>query len=75
MAHPGFIKPQLATLYPSIPQGRWLYEVKFDGYRMQIQKDRKKAHFYTRNGLDWLSKFPFINASNSSPTTSSLTAK
>ena len=32
MAHPGFIKPQLATLRPSIPHGRWLYEVKFNRF-------------------------------------------
>jgi ATP-dependent DNA ligase len=34
-----FIKPQLATLYDGIPPGRWLLEVKFDGYRMQINRE------------------------------------
>ena len=56
-----FIKPQLATLYDGFPPGKWIYEVKFDGYRMQANRKGGKSRFYTRSGLDWLSKFSFIN--------------
>jgi len=56
-----FIKPQLATLYEGFPVGKWLYEVKFDGYRMQANRGAGKSRFYTRSGLDWLHKFSFID--------------
>ena len=55
-----FIKPQLATLYDGFPPGKWIYEVKFDGYRMQANRSAAKSRFYTRSGLDWRSKFSFI---------------
>jgi bifunctional non-homologous end joining protein LigD len=58
-----FIKPQLATLYDGFPPGKWIYEVKFDGYRMQANRKDGKSHFYTRSGLDWLGKFSFIEDS------------
>jgi len=57
-----FIKPQLATLYDNVPTGKWLYEVKFDGYRMQVNREHGTSRFFTRSGLDWLRKFSFIGA-------------
>jgi bifunctional non-homologous end joining protein LigD len=36
--------------------------VKFDGYRMQVQVERGRARFLTRNGLDWTSRFPGLSA-------------
>ena len=31
---PAFVRPQLATLVDSVPEGNeWLHEIKFDGYR------------------------------------------
>ena len=57
---PGFIPPQLATLYDGLPVGDWLYEVKFDGYRMQLQRQKGTPHFYTRSGLDWVKRFSFL---------------
>src|SRR3954467_13759249 len=56
----GFIKPQLATLYDGLHAGAWLYEVKFDGYRMQLHRQKKESHFYTRSGLDWVKQFSFL---------------
>jgi hypothetical protein len=35
--HPGFIEPALATSIDKVPSGeRWLHEIKFDGYRVQV---------------------------------------
>ena len=61
-ALPASLKPQLATLVDSPPPGEdWLYEIKFDGYRMLIRIDRsdrsKPVRVFTRNGLDWTAKF------------------
>ncbi|MHB2263965.1 DNA ligase D [Aliihoeflea sp. PC F10.4] len=55
---PGFIEPQLATLKPTAPDGaRWLHEIKFDGYRLQVHVRGRKVTMLTRSGLDWTEKF------------------
>src|SRR5690349_14172029 len=59
--HPGFIKPQLATLHTRPPQGeQYLHEIKFDGYRLQGHLRGGLASLYTRNGLNWTKRFPTI---------------
>jgi bifunctional non-homologous end joining protein LigD len=36
-----FIEPALPTLKPRPPKGDgWLYEIKFDGYRVQLRLPR-----------------------------------
>ena len=58
---PGFIKPQLATLKAKAPSGdQWLYEIKFDGYRVQVHLNKGKKRVFTRNGLDWTKRFSVI---------------
>jgi bifunctional non-homologous end joining protein LigD len=58
---PGFIKPQLATLKPKAPKGdQWLHEIKFDGYRVQVHINKGKRKVFTRNGLDWTTRFSTI---------------
>jgi bifunctional non-homologous end joining protein LigD len=58
---PGFIKPQLATLKSKAPKGeQWLHEIKFDGYRIQIHVNRERKKVFTRNGLDWTTRFSAI---------------
>ena len=55
---PGFIEPQLATLKPTAPDGaRWLHEIKFDGYRLQVHRRGREVSMLTRSGLDWTEKF------------------
>ena len=55
---PDFIPFQLVKLVASPPAGdRWLHEIKFDGYRIQIRVEGHRARFRTRNGLDWTEKF------------------
>lgn len=57
-ALPESIKPQLATLVESVPDGDWRYEVKFDGYRTMARIDSGKVQLFTRNGHDWTAKMP-----------------
>ncbi len=58
VALPDFIPPALATLKPKPPAGdRWLHEIKFDGYRIQVRIDDGKVALLTRSGLDWTEKF------------------
>ncbi|AHL75658.1 ATP-dependent DNA ligase [Stutzerimonas stutzeri] len=55
---PDTIKPQLATLVDSVPDGDWRYEIKFDGYRIMARIESGKVQLFTRNGHDWTAKMP-----------------
>jgi len=55
---PDTLQPQLATLVDSPPGGDWLYEVKFDGYRILARIDGDDVRLFTRNGHDWSAKLP-----------------
>ncbi|HET7669716.1 MAG TPA: DNA ligase D [Burkholderiales bacterium] len=62
---PQFITPQLATLVTDPPSGsksagRWLYEVKHDGYRMLARLATRDARLFTRSGKDWTEKLPHL---------------
>jgi bifunctional non-homologous end joining protein LigD len=55
---PKFIQPQLATLVNSVPPGNeWLYEIKFDGYRILCRVENGTARFLTREAQDWTQRF------------------
>lgn len=61
-ALPASLSPQLATLAdapPGEPQD-WLYEVKFDGYRLLARVDSRKIQLITRNGHDWTRRMPHL---------------
>lgn len=58
MEIPHQLSPQLATLVSEPPPGEWLYEIKFDGYRMLARVLGGNVNFFTRNGNDWTSRLP-----------------
>ena len=62
VALPATLQPQLATLAASPPAspGDWLYELKFDGYRLLARIDKGKVRCFTRNGHDWTAKLPAL---------------
>ena len=55
---PDSLKPQLATLVETVPEGDWRYEIKFDGYRIMARIEADKVQLFTRNGHDWTAKMP-----------------
>src|ERR1700712_2527709 len=58
---PGFIESALATSIGKTPGGeRWIHEIKFDGYRVQLHIANEGAHVFTRNGHDWTKRFKKI---------------
>lgn len=58
VALPEKFTPQLATLMEKAPPGEWLYEIKFDGYRILARIDDGEVRLLTRNGNDWTAKLP-----------------
>ncbi|MBC7954960.1 MAG: DNA ligase D, partial [Cytophagales bacterium] len=53
------LTPQLATLVSEVPPGDdWLYEIKFDGYRLLTRIDGDDVRCFTRNGHDWSHRLP-----------------
>ncbi|CAB3635106.1 Multifunctional non-homologous end joining protein LigD [Achromobacter mucicolens] len=59
---PAHLKPQLATLVDGVPHHApdWLYEMKFDGYRMVVRIEGDDVRLFTRNGHDWSAKLPHL---------------
>src|SRR5262249_14458062 len=43
---------------PSDPD--WIHEIKLDGFRMIVRRDRIGVRLLTRNGHDWTGRFPLI---------------
>jgi bifunctional non-homologous end joining protein LigD len=57
-ALPAMLAPQLTTLVdgpPSDPQD-WIFEIKFDGYRVLTRVQGDRIQLFTRNGNDWTAK-------------------
>jgi bifunctional non-homologous end joining protein LigD len=62
-AFPQTLAPQLATLASAPPSdgAGWMYELKFDGYRLLARIDARGAvRLFTRNGKDWTDKLASI---------------
>jgi bifunctional non-homologous end joining protein LigD len=57
-AVPQKLSPQLATLMGTPPEGDWLYEIKFDGYRIMTRILDGEVRMFTRNGHDWTERLP-----------------
>ena len=59
---PERLEPELATLAsspPPVPED-WLYELKYDGYRVLARIEGDEVRCITRNGNDWTSKLPAL---------------
>jgi bifunctional non-homologous end joining protein LigD len=55
---PGFVEPALATLIDKVPVGdRWIHEIKFHGYRVQVHLANEAVKIFTRRGHDWTNRF------------------
>lgn len=52
---------QLATLVEKIPKGKeWLFEIKYDGYRILTFCEKGRVVFKSRNNNDFTSKFKVL---------------
>ncbi len=59
---PPTLAPQLATLVEAPPHDaeQWVWELKFDGYRVLAHIASGQVRLVTRNGNDWTSRMPAI---------------
>ena len=63
---PDFIAPQLCETLARPPSAnRWIHEIKFDGYRIQMRVENGEVTLKTRKGLDWTAKWSAIAQSAS----------
>ena len=57
---PRFIAPMKPKLLEEPPAGDWVYELKFDGFRVIAVKDGDKVNLVSRNGNELAAKFPEV---------------
>jgi bifunctional non-homologous end joining protein LigD len=56
-----FVEPMKAKLAPPPPyDGHWLYEVKFDGFRVLAIKDGRRVELWSRNEKRFDERFPEV---------------
>ncbi|MGY8682875.1 RNA ligase family protein [Bradyrhizobium sp. UFLA05-153] len=53
-----FCLPVKGTTVPDGPD--WLHEVKYDGYRLRLERDGDRVRLITRGGYNWTSRYPWI---------------
>ncbi|MBB3743942.1 bifunctional non-homologous end joining protein LigD [Rhizobium sp. BK591] len=60
---PARVEPCLALLKRRPPKGDdWIYEIKWDGYRLAVHIELSGVRILTRGGHDWTDLFPAIAA-------------
>jgi bifunctional non-homologous end joining protein LigD len=51
----------LPTNGKAVPAGpEWFHAIKFDGYRLRVERDGDRVRLITRGGYDWTKRFPWI---------------
>ena len=51
----------IPTVGKAVPDGaEWFHEIKYDGYRLRIERDGSSVRLITRGGHDWTKRFPWI---------------
>src|SRR4051812_27717328 len=53
-----FCLPTKGTTVPDGPD--WLHEVKYDGYRLRLERNAARVRPITRGGYNWASRYPWI---------------
>ena len=60
---PTFVEPMTATLVQALPDGdNWLYELKLDGYRALLIKNRNSVRLMSRNAKELTGAYPSVAA-------------
>jgi ATP-dependent DNA ligase len=64
-ATPAFVTPMAAQVVKRLPEGDdWIYELKFDGYRALIIKDKQRVELRSRKNKDLTGMYRGIAAAS-----------
>ena len=45
----------------AVPDGdSWLHEIKYDGYRLRLERDGDRVRLITSGGYNWTKRYPWI---------------
>jgi ATP-dependent DNA ligase len=50
-----FCLPTRSTIVPHSPD--WVHEVKYDGYRLRVERDGDRVRLITRGGYNWSDRY------------------
>jgi ATP-dependent DNA ligase len=51
----------LPTTGTNVPAGaEWLHEIKYDGFRLRVEREGDRVRLITRGGYDWTKRYPWI---------------
>ena len=53
-----FCLPTKSIVVPDGPD--WLHEVKYDGYRLRVEREGDRVRLITRGGYNWTDRYPWI---------------
>jgi bifunctional non-homologous end joining protein LigD len=53
-----FCLPTKSTIVPDGPD--WLHEIKYDGYRLRLERDGDRIRLVTKGGYNWTDRYPWI---------------
>jgi bifunctional non-homologous end joining protein LigD len=53
-----FCIPTRAAAVPD--RDDWIHEVKYDGYRLRLERDGDRVRLITRGGYNWTDRYPWI---------------
>ena len=53
-----FCLPRKSDAVPTGPD--WLHEVKYDGYRLRLERDCERVRLITRGGHNWADRYPWM---------------
>jgi bifunctional non-homologous end joining protein LigD len=53
-----FCLPTNGKAVPSAPE--WFHEIKFDGYRLRVERNGDRVRPITKGGYDWSKRYPWI---------------
>jgi ATP-dependent DNA ligase len=53
-----FCLPTLGKSVPARPE--WFHEIKYDGYRVRLERDGDRVRLITECGYDWTRRYPRI---------------
>lgn len=53
-----FCFPTRSTTVPHADD--WLHEIKYDGYRLRLERDDDRVRLITKSGYNWTDRYPWI---------------